>query len=219
MRGIGAFTRGAPRHGRSVARLAGGMAALFLLSTPAAAIAAQNAQSGFTLGELMKSLAQRKHGEVPFVEEDDFAILDRPVKSSGVLVYDAPDRLEKKTLKPKQQSLILQGDDLTVQRGHRKYRMQLSSYPQVAPLVDAIRDTLAGDEAGLEGVFKVGFTGTAGHWKLELVPLEKDVARRVRRVQIAGARDEIRSVEILQVNGDRSLMTLGEPADSSGAMR
>jgi hypothetical protein len=125
--------------------------------------------------------------------------------------------LEKRTLEPKQVSMILEGDELTVQRGHRTYRMQVSAYPQAAPYVDAIRDTLAGNEAGLEKVFKVGFTGTRQGWKLELVPLDKDAARKVRRVEIAGGGDVIRSVEILQANGDRSVMTLEAPSSGSGA--
>jgi hypothetical protein len=128
------------------------------------------------------------------------------------LIYEAPDHLEKRTLKPKQQSLTVDGDQLTVQRGHRTYRMQLSAYPQVAPLVDAIRDTLAGNQEALAKVFEIGFTGTAGDWKLELVPLDEAVARKVARVEIAGADAEIRSVAILQVSGDRSVMRLGEPA-------
>jgi hypothetical protein len=165
----------------------------------------------------MSSLAQRKHGEVAYREEDYLAILDRPVKSSGVLVYDAPDRLEKRTLKPKKESLVLQGDDLTAQRGRRIYHLQLSAYPQVAPLVAAIRDTLGGNEAALERVFKVDFTGTEDDWKLRLVPLDKDVARKVSTVEIAGARDEIRSVTISQVDGDRSVMTLGPPHSASAA--
>ena len=176
----------------------------------------QVAQGEFTLGELMGSLARRKHGEVSYVQEDYFAILDRPVKSSGVLAYSAPDRLEKRTLKPKRESLVLQGDELTVQRGRRTYHMQLSAYPQVAPLVDAVRDTLAGNEEGLERVFKVALTGTAEDWKLELEPLDKAVARKVRGVEIAGARDEIRSVTISQMDGDRSVMTLGAPRSDSG---
>jgi hypothetical protein len=90
--------------------------------------------------------------------------------------------------------------------------MQLSAYPQVAPLVDAIRDTLAGNQEALAKVFEIGFTGTAGDWKLELVPLDEAVARKVARVEIAGADAEIRSVAILQVSGDRSVMRLGEPA-------
>ena len=180
---------------------------------------AQEERAGFSLGQLMQLLAQRQHGQVSYEEEDYFAILDRPVHSSGVLIYDAPDRLQKRTLEPKKESLVLDGDELTVQRGHRTYRLQMSAYPQVAPLVDAMRDTLAGNEAALERVFKVRFAGTAGKWELELVPLDKDVARRVRAVQIAGTRAEIRSVTVLQVGGDRSVMTLGAPADASGSPR
>lgn len=173
--------------------------------------AAQPAKEGFTLGQLMGSLAQRKHGEVSYVEEDYFAVLDRPVKSSGVLIYDAPDRLEKRTLKPKKESLVLQGDDLAAQRGRRTYHLQLSAYPQVAPLVAAIRDTLGGNEAALEREFKVDFTGKEDDWKLRLVPLDEEVARKVSTVEIGGAGDEIRSVTISQVDGDRSVMTLGAP--------
>src|SRR5215469_14377515 len=101
--------------------IAGGLFALLLLVS-GSGFAAQQAQAGFTLEQLMHSLAQRKHGKVTYVEEDYLAILDRPVKSSGVLVYDAPDHLEKRTLRPKPQSLVLQGDELTVRRGHRTYQ-------------------------------------------------------------------------------------------------
>jgi outer membrane lipoprotein-sorting protein len=193
--------------------------ALILLFTSAACFAAQpsqQAQPGFTLAQLMSLLAQRKQGEVKFSETDYLQVLDRPVKSSGVLVYEAPDHLEKRTLKPKQESMILEGDELTVQRGHRTYRMQLSAHPQAAPYVDAIRDTLAGNEAGLEKVFKVGFTGTRAQWRLELAPLDEGAARKVRRVEIVGAEDVIRSVEILQADGDRSVMTLGAPSSGPG---
>lgn len=189
---------------RVIARLLG----LLLLSAAAGVWAAQ---PGLTLDQLMKTLAQRKHGTATYVEEDHFAILDRPVKSSGVLVYDAPDHLEKRTLEPKAESLTLDGDQLTVRRGRRTYRMQLSAYPQVAPFVDAVRETLAGNEAGLQKVFEVALTGSLPDWRLRLLPLDKAVARKVSRVEIAGARAEIRSVTILQVDGDRSVMTLGPP--------
>ena len=171
------------------------------------------------LGQLMKLLAQRKQGEVTYEQEDDFALLDQPLKSSGVLVYAAPDRLEKRTLRPRSESLVVEGDELTVQRGQRTYRMQLSAYPQMAPLIDAMRDTLAGNQEGLERVFRVALTGSLDNWQLRLLPLDQDVARKVRSVQIVGKRDEIRSVEILQVGGDRSVMTLGPPpaSDAAGA--
>ena len=202
---------------RRAARLAGGMLAVLVLSTAVTGFAAAAGQPGFTLQQLMQELAQRKHGEVSYEETDYLAVLERPLKSSGVLIYDAPDHLEKRTLKPKLQSLVLDGDELTVQRGRRTYRLQLSAYPQVAPLVAAIRDTLGGNEAALERLFKVDFTGTQEDWKLRLVPLDEKVARKVSGVQIAGARDELRSVTISQVDGDRSVMTLGPPRSAPGA--
>jgi hypothetical protein len=159
----------------------------------------------------MALLAQRQHGEVKYVEEDYFKILDEPVKSSGVLVYEAPDHLEKKTLEPQAESLILDGERLTVRRGNRAYRMDLSAYPQIAPLVDSIRDTLAGNEPALARVFKVSFSGTLASWQLKLVPLDEKVARKVKRVEISGTRAAIRSVEIRQTDGDRSVMTLEPP--------
>ena len=199
---------------RSVAWRAGGMVALVLLMRRGG-FTAEAGQAGFTVEQLMSLLAQRRQGEVKFSETDYLRVLDQPVKSSGVLIYRAPDHLEKRTLEPKKESMILEGDQLTVQRGHRTHQIQVSAYPQVAPYVDAIRDTLAGNEAGLEKVFKVGFTGTRAAWKLELVPLDEAAARKVKRVEIEGGSDVIRSVEILQAGGDRSVMTLAAP--TSGA--
>jgi hypothetical protein len=204
------FIRLARRSARQSAWSAGGMIALMLL-TPGPALSAAAGQKGFTEAQLMALLAQRKQGEVKFTETDYLKVLDQPVKSSGVLIYRAPDHLEKRTVAPRKESMILQGDQLTVQRGHRTRQIQVSAYPQVAPYVDAIRDTLAGNEAGLEKVFKVGFSGTRQEWKLELVPLDEGAARKVRRVEIAGGSDVIRSVEILQADGDRSVMTLAAP--------
>lgn len=210
---------------RCARRLAAGMVAAGLLisgSCLAAVVApaapGTHADPGsFDLGQLMKLLAARKTGEVSYQQEDYFAILDQPVSSSGVLIYRAPDRLEKRRLRPQAESLVVEGDELTIQRGRRTYRMQLSAYPQVAPLIDAMRDTLAGNEAGLERVFKVALTGSLENWTLRLTPLDKEVARKVRGLEIAGKRDEIRSVEILQVGGDRSMMTLGPPPTSGAA--
>jgi hypothetical protein len=164
-------------------------------------------------GEVMALLAQRQHGEVKYVEEDYYAMLDRPLKSSGVLLYDAPDHLEKRELEPHAQSLILDGETLTMRRAnHRAYRLDLSAYPQVAPLVDSIRDTLAGNEGALERMFKVTFSGTLASWKLELRPLRQRLAGHVQQVQITGSRDEIRTVKILDSNGDHSVMTVAAPA-------
>jgi hypothetical protein len=163
------------------------------------------------LDDLMRLLAERKHGEVTYVEKDYLAVLERPLMSSGVLIYDAPDHLEKRTLKPRAESVVLDHGVITMQRGRRTYHVDLSSYPQVAPYVDAIRATMAGDLAALDRVFRVTFQGTLAHWDLGLVPLDGKIARGVRRIRIEGAEADVQSVEIDKPNGDRSLMTLGAP--------
>jgi hypothetical protein len=161
------------------------------------------------LDALMSLLAQRKHGHVSFVEEHHLAVLDRPVESSGELLYDAPDRLEKRTLKPKPETLVLEHGVITARRGRHTYQLNLSDYPQIVPLIDSIRATLAGDRAALERIFKVQLDGSVDQWKLLLAPSDSTVARTVKQIRIEGTRDAIHSVEIQQADGDRSLLTIG----------
>ena len=183
-----------------------------LAGTHAAAAYAANlpvAGAQANLDGLMSLLAQRKHGHVTFVEEHFLAVLDRPLESSGELLYDAPDRLEKRTLHPKPETLILEHGVITAHRARRTYVLALRDYPQIVPLIDSIRATLAGDRASLEQVFKVTLDGSLESWKLLLVPSDPTVAKTIQQIRIEGARDAIHSVEIQQADGDRSLLTIG----------
>lgn len=176
-------------------------------SVPAAE--ANTAARAESLDQLMSLLAQRQHAHVNFTEKHFLAALDRPVDSSGELFYDAPDRLEKRTLKPRPETVVLQNGVITAQRGRHTYTLNLSDYPQIVPLIDSIRATLAGDRAALERLFKVIFNGSLDQWTLELTPSDRAVARSVRTIRIEGARDAIHTVEIQQADGDRSLLTIG----------
>jgi hypothetical protein len=158
--------------------------------------------------DLMRLLAARRHGEVSFVEQDFLAILQHPRESSGELVYDAPDHLEQRTLEPLPQTLVLDGDRMTMRRGERTRQVDLRRFPQVAPLVTALRAMLAGDRAALERAFRIDYSGTLAHWSLVLVPQDPQVARNVVRVDIDGMNEDLRHVEIRQPDGDRSRMTL-----------
>lgn len=161
------------------------------------------------LDQIMAGLAERQHGHVTFTEEKFLKLLDRPVKSTGELLYDAPDRLEKRTLTPKAESLVLEHGVITAQRGKRRYVLTLADYPQVVPFIESIRATLAGDRPALEKVFKVGLSGEMEKWELSLTPIDPKVGRTVRFIHISGARDAIQEVEILEADGDRSLLTIG----------
>jgi hypothetical protein len=157
----------------------------------------------------MQLLAQRRHGHVSFTEVQHLAMLDQPLHSSGELLYDAPDRLEKRTLQPKPEDLILEHGTLIMQRGTRRRVLSLGEFPQAVPFVESIRATLAGDRNALEQYFALNFSGSLESWMLELTPRDAAVARNVERIRIAGERDAVHTVEIRQRDGDSSLLTIG----------
>lgn len=161
-----------------------------------------------TLDEILSQLSLRKHGHVEFIEQKFISALSRPIESSGELRFDAPDRLEERTLKPRAATVVLDHGTLTVDRGTTHRVMDLHAFPQVEPLVESIRATLAGDRAALEHLFKIEFTGGMARWTLTLVPLDSKVKQLVAQVKIDGVRDQLIKVEIRQTDGDRSLMTL-----------
>jgi hypothetical protein len=145
---------------------------------------------------------------VQFIEQEFLAVLDHPLESSGELRYDAPDRLEKRTLAPRPETLLLAGGVLTIDRGKSHRVVDLQAYPQVQPFIESIRATLAGDRAALERLFTLEFAGSLAKWTLTLNPKDAKVKRTVAQVRIDGAQDQLLRVEIRQADGDRSLMTL-----------
>ena len=173
-----------------------------------AALLLSSAARAGDLDDLMSLLAMRQHGRVQFVEQQFLKVLSRPLESSGELRYDAPDRLEKKTNEPRQETLLLTGGILTVDRGHTHRTLDLHAYPQVLPFIESIRATLAGDRPALERLFRLEFEGTLARWTLTLLPLDQKTKQTVAQVRIEGARDQLLKVEIRQTDGDRSLMTL-----------
>jgi Outer membrane lipoprotein carrier protein LolA-like len=190
---------------------------LLLLAAFTAAAAAANINPPPRAGTgdfdtVMSLLAQRQHGRVEFVEQKFLSILDHPIESSGELLYDAPDRLQKRTLLPREETLVLDGSVLTTERGGHRRVLDLHRYPQIQPFVESIRATLAGDRAALERVFHVEFAGGVRRWSLTLAPLDRQLQRTIKQVQIDGSQDQLQRVEIRQTDGDRSLMTLRTPA-------
>jgi hypothetical protein len=161
------------------------------------------------LDELMQALAARRHGHVSYTEVQQLAVLDRPLRSSGELIYDAPDRLEKRILEPSPETLVLAHGVLSATRGKHTRVVELAAWPQLAPLIEGLRATLAGDRAALERLFSLDLAGDLAHWTLTLEPRDPAAARSVASVRISGEHAELRTVEILAADGDRSLLTLG----------
>jgi hypothetical protein len=179
-----------------------------------AACGAAPAHAAFGFEQLMGTLAQRRSGEAKFVEQRFVSVLDQTLTYTGTLTFSAPDRLARHTLTPRPESFIVEGNQLTLQRGERVRRLALDSVPELAAMVEAMRGTLSGDGSALQRHFKPTVQGVASRWTLTLVPLDNRLLGVVRQLRIDGYQADVRVVELQLADGDRSVMTI-EPVAKS----
>lgn len=176
--------------------------ALLLVAFAPAAMAAWNVH------ELFASLARERPARATFQEKKYLSLLDKPVESSGELLFTPPHTLEKRTLKPKPERVVVDRDRVTLERNGRRQSIGLRENPAVAVMVESIRGTLAGDLAALTRTYSVGLDGTPERWRLVLRPLQPELATLAERIEIGGAQAQVATVEIFQADGDRSVMSL-----------
>jgi outer membrane lipoprotein-sorting protein len=182
----------------------------FMLATIVVLLGTVSASHAATwdIDQLMHSLAQVRSGHASFVEKKSIAMLDQPIESSGELFYTAPDRLEKRTVKPKPETMIVDGDHLLIERGTQKYHLQLQDYPELAAFIDSVRGTLAGDRNALERSYALSLEGSVQSWTLQLVPINVKMKQVVTRIRITGVQDEVQRIDITQADGDSSQMRI-----------
>ncbi len=164
--------------------------------------------------QLMQNLSQVKSARGRFVERKTLAILNAPLDSSGTLVYTAPGRLEKYTLLPKPETLVLDQDKLSIEYKDRNQRrtLVLQDYPVIWAFVESIRSTLAGDLQSLNRFYRASLEGSEDQWRLSLRPAEPKMQTMVKEIHLSGRGTRVRTIEIIEAEGDRSVMTITEDA-------
>ncbi len=186
---------------------------LCLASTIVRAEADPSASSAeWGLPQLMHGLAQVQTAQGKFVERKFLSVLNKPLESSGTLSFQAPSHLEKHTLVPKVEDLVLDQGVLTIDSKARnvKRTLVLQEYPAVWAFVESIRSTLAGDLPTLERFYTISLEGNATKWRMQLLPIEQRTREMVREIVIAGRDNRVTSIEMHESNGDRSTMTVVE---------
>ena len=161
--------------------------------------------------QLMQTLASVKSSQARFVERKYMAILTAPLESSGTLVYEAPSRLEKRTLKPRAEGMLLDHDRLVIDGSDGSHKvLGLQEYPVVWAFIESMRSTLAGDLATLERFYRVRVEGRAERWTLVLAPREERMRSSITEIRVLGATSKIASIEIYESGGDHSVMSITE---------
>ena len=187
----------------------------FLLT--ALVLPAYAAEPAWGLPELMIDLGRVKQAKGTFVEKKYLKLLNAPLESSGQLIYTAPYRLEKLTLSPKPESMVVDQDTLTVEMRGRKRSLQIQDYPVLWAFVESIRGTLKGDLSALQQFYQVKLEGSRQAWQLQLQPTEKKMSALIQVIVIRGSKDRIATIEINESDGDRSVMTVTDDVTTSAA--
>ena len=58
------------------------------------------------------------------------------------------------------------------------------------------------------GRYRLALQGAEPDWKLEMTPIEEEVARYVERIVVSGRAGRIGQIEVREASGDRSVMTV-----------
>lgn len=168
--------------------------------------------SAWDVQQLMQALAQAKEAKGTFTEKKFLSVLNQPLESSGTLLFQAPGHLEKHTLVPKVESLVLDQGVLTIDSKARniKRTLVLQEYPAIWAFVESIRSTLAGDLPTLERFYKIELEGGPAHWRMLLLPIEPKTREVMREIRIGGRGGRVERIEAFEPNGDHSLMEVVE---------
>jgi outer membrane lipoprotein-sorting protein len=162
----------------------------------------------FDLPELMGLLSKQKSGEARFTEQRFVHGLEGPLDARGTLSFEAPDKLVRRTLSPRVETMAVEGNTLTLSRGGRNRVLTLDSMPELLGLVEAMRGTLTGDGATLQRYFRSTVGGSPANWTLDLTPLDSRLASQMRSIRMTGRASEVLGLEMEFVGGDRSVMNI-----------
>lgn len=162
----------------------------------------------FGISQLMQALSRIEERESSFTEKKFIALLAEPLVSSGTLRYQRPARLERITLAPRPERFIYEGGKIVIESNGRQRQFQADAQPALAGLVESIRATLAGDEAGLRRHFGLKISGSPAGWTIEMSPLAPDLLSRLRQIRISGIGSELRKIEVYETSGDSTEMMI-----------
>jgi len=180
---------------------------ILILSLLALALPA-SAHDADAFNALMNALAAVDRSRVAYTEVKYMAILDEPVRQSGVLEYVAPDTVIRDIRVPEPETYSISDTTMVAVRRGKHEEIDLGSVPMLAAFVEAFRATLSGSVAVLEDYYEVDFRYGAAGWELRLQPREKSLAKFVSSVRFAGDGTRIDEIVVHEANGDRSEMRL-----------
>lgn len=168
----------------------------------------------WTVEQLIENIAKHRQAEARFEETAFSSLLTEPLKTQGTLRFTPPSRLEKHVTVPYDERYIIEGDKVLFERKSQGIHRTLSlqDYPVLHAFVEAFRSVLANDVTTLRRFYNLDSQGVPQRWVLHLRPRDKAVQELVESIQFSGEGEQVRSIEVLAPDGDRSVMVIRNDA-------
>jgi len=160
------------------------------------------------LAALFTDLASDGPKRSNFYEIRRLSEIDLPLESRGQLQFDPPATLRKITTEPIAEQLELNESALSVTLGGTTRELPLDAVPAAGALAGALRGLLAGRLADVQAHFSVDLVADEPAWQMTLTPLKSEVSVVLQTIVVRGSAAQVRQIEILQTNGDESVMQI-----------
>ena len=126
-----------------------------------------------------------------------------------------PATLEKHVTTPHVERYLVEGDTVffTSKAKGVNRTLSLQDYPGLRAVVEAFRSFLSNDVVTLKRGYGVTLQGEPRQWVLILRPQDRDAQELVEAIRFSGEGEQLKGIEILAPDGDRSVMviTTGTP--------
>ena len=166
--------------------------------------------TGWDVEQLLENLAKNRQEEARFEETAFSNLLTQPLKTQGTLHFIPPAGLEKHITAPYDERYVVEGDRVIFESKTKatKKTVSLHDYPVLRAFIEAFRSTLANDLITLKRFYRVELQGAPRSWVLILHPLDRPVQELVEVIRLSGELGQLRSIEILTAEGNRSVMVI-----------
>jgi len=166
---------------------------------------------------LMRELSRVTHAKLDFIETKKSIFLITDTTLEGVMEYRAPDYIEKFTMSPFQEKVVIDGDSMLIEKTLSAGKQEnmvipqtysVESHPVLKVAVESIRAMLAGDFEILTAGYIATLIGSRDNWELNLEPKEAEILEYIESINLSGKDIRITKVVTIQADGDASNLEL-----------
>jgi hypothetical protein len=157
------------------------------------------------LGGLMSLLGRVERVEADYRETVTSDLIATTISQRGMLIYQAPDRLER--VDDGGNGFVLDGQQLNlINDGQVVRELNVADLPSLQALVGALRAIFAGDLETLRAAYELDYRALNEHWELDLEPIDTDLKMVLGRLHLVGTGATITRIDTTERNGDMRAM-------------